>query len=135
MLTDLNVGLVTYSEEFLVLDKVSTAIFDNPIFNKKNVIDQSKKLISFPDITLSLNSIGRQENSRQQVFITISKFLLQPNCQDIVEVSILLLVFTKNNAIAIIEPPSLFKRKSSLCVTSPINNLIQKKYLKLKFLT
>ena len=95
MLTDLNVGLVTYSEELLGFDNISSAIFDNPFLNKIIVIDPSKKLISFPDLTLSLNSIGRQENSRQQVFITIGKLLLQPNCQDIVEVSILILVFTK----------------------------------------
>ena len=124
VLIELNVGLNTYSEEFLVLDQMSTAILGNPFFIKNQiVIDPSKKLLYFPDVTLSLNSIGNQKNSRQQVLITVSKTTLKPNYQDIVEVSILKPYIAFNNAIGIIEPSSLFEKKSSLCVTSSINKL------------
>ena len=124
VLIELKVGLNTYSEEFLVLDQMSTAILGNPFFIKNQiVIDLSKKLLYFPDVTLSLNSIGNQENSRQQVLITVSKTTLKPNYQDIVEVSILKPDIGFNNAIGIIEPSSLFEKKSSLCVTSSINKL------------
>ena len=59
VLIELNVGLNTYSKEFLVLDQMSTAILGNPFFIKNQiVIDPSKKLLYFPDVTLSLNSIG-----------------------------------------------------------------------------
>ena len=34
VLIELNVGLNTYSEEFLVLDQMSTAILGNPFFIK-----------------------------------------------------------------------------------------------------
>ena len=89
VIIDLNVGLNTYSEEFLILDQMSTAILGNPFFIKNRfVIDPSKKLLYFPHITLSLNSIGHQVNPRQQVVITVSKIKLKPNHQDIVEVSI-----------------------------------------------
>ena len=124
VLIELNVGWNTYSEEFLVLDQMGTAILGNPFFIKNQiVIDPSKKLLYFPDVTLSLNSIGNQENSRQQVLITVSKTTLKPNYQDIVEVSILKPDIAFNNAIGIIEPSSLFEKKSSLCVTSSINKL------------
>ena len=103
---------------------MSTAILGNPFFIKNQiVIDPSKKLLFFPDVTLSLNSIGNQENSRQQVLITVSKTTLQPNYQDIDEVLILQPDIAFNNAIGIIEPSSLFEKKSSLRVTSSINKL------------
>ena len=124
VIIELNVRLNTYSEEFLILDQMSTAILGNPFFIKNRiVIDPSKKLLYFPDVTLSLNSIGHQVNPRQQVVITVSKITLKPNHQDIVEVSIFKPDIAFKNAIGIIEPSSLFEKKSSLCVTSSINKL------------
>ena len=124
VIIELNVGLNTYSEEFLILDQMSTAILGNPFFIKNRiVIDPSKKLLYFPDVTLSLNSIGHQVNPRQQVVITVSKITLKPNHQDIVEVSFFKPDIAFKNAIGIIEPSSLFEKKSSLCVTSSINKL------------
>ena len=124
VLIELMVGLNTYSEQFLVLDQMSTAILGNPFFIKDQiVIDPSKKLLYFPDVTLRLNSIGNKENSKQQVLITVSKTTLKPNYQDIVEVSILKPDIAFNYAIEINEPSSLFEKKSSLCVTSSINKL------------
>ena len=135
VLIELNVGLNTYSEEFLVLDQMSTAILGNPFFIKNQiVIDPSKKLLYFPDVTLSLNSIGNQGNSRQQVLITVSKITLKPNYQDIVEVSILKPDIAFKNAIGIIEPSSLFEKKSSLCVTSSINKLDSQRRTKIGIL-
>ena len=124
VIIDLNVGLNTYSEEFLILDQMSTAILGNPFFIKSRiVIDPSKKLLYFPDVTLSLNSIGHQVNPRQQVVITVSKITLEPNHQDIVEVSIFKPDIAFKNAIGIIESSSLFEKKSCLCVTSSKNKL------------
>ena len=123
VLIELNVGLNTYSEEFLVLDQMGTAFLGNSFFIKNQiVIGTSKKLIHFPDVTLSLNSIVHQEKSRQQALITVSKTTMKPNYQDIVEFLILKPDTAFNNAIGIIEPSSLFEKNSSLCVASSINN-------------
>ena len=55
----LNVCLNTYSEESLVLDQMNTAILRNQFIIKNQiVIDPSKKLLYFPEVALSLNSIG-----------------------------------------------------------------------------
>ena len=83
VLIELNVGLITYSENFLILDQISTAIFGSLFFIKNQiVIDSSNKLLYFPAVTLSLNSKGNPENSRLQVPITVSKTTLKPNYQD-----------------------------------------------------
>ena len=124
LIFDLNVGLNTYSEEFLFLDQMSTSILGNKFFIKNRiVIDPSKKLLYFPDISLSLNSIGHQVNTRQQVVITVSKTTLKRIHQDIVEVSIYKPNIAFKNAIVIIEQASLFEKKSCLCVTLSINKL------------
>ena len=42
---------------------MSTAILGDAFFIKMQIIiDLSKKLLHFPDVTLSLNSIGHQKN-------------------------------------------------------------------------
>ena len=40
VLVELNVGLNTYSEEFLVLDQMSSAILGNPFFIKNQIVFQ-----------------------------------------------------------------------------------------------
>ena len=56
---ELNVCLNTYSKESLVLDQMNAAILRNQFIIKNQiVVDPSKKLLYFPDVTLSLNSIG-----------------------------------------------------------------------------
>ena len=78
------------------------------------VIGPSKKLLYFPEVTLSLNSIGHQENSRQPILFIVSNKTLKPIFQDIVEVFILKLDIRYIIAIAIIEPSSLFKKEQPM---------------------
>ena len=135
VLIELNVGLNTYSGEFLVLDQMSTAVLGNPFFIKNQiVIGPSKKLLYFADVTVSLNSIVHQENSRQQVLITLSKRTLKPNYQDIIKVLILKPDIAFNNVIGIIEPSSFFEKKSSLCLCSSVHKLDSQRKTKFEIL-
>ena len=86
---------------------MSTAILGNPFLIKNQiVVFPSKKFLYFPDVTLSLNSIGHQVNPRQQEVITVGRITMKPNHQDIVEVSVFKPENAFENAIGIFEPPS-----------------------------
>ena len=83
----ITIGNCQFTEEFLILQNMTSMLLGLPFFRKYNiVIHPYKGLLYLPDLTISLASpIKNKKLSKSQILHTVSKTTIHPNQQEIIE--------------------------------------------------
>ena len=107
--------LNNYKEDFFILEQLSSAILGNPFFVKNDIIiHPSKKLLKLPDFIFRINSLNFQNKNLSQknlVLETVSKCVLKPNQQEIIEVQLAKPDISYKPTYRSIDPSILFEKK------------------------
>lgn len=129
----ISVAKVEYTEDFIVVQKLTNTILGVPFFKNNNIIiDLPNRRLKMPEMTLQLNEISTSKGQKKKVFsknqftiVTSSKITLKPNSQEIILCQIDH-EMNESELCGIIEPLESFEKRTEVCVTTSLSKATEK---------
>ena len=118
-----------FTEQFLILPKMSKPILGLPFFERNDIlIDLKSRKLLLPDITLQINSVAKANGSEKTIhhknkfaLKSAQKITIQPHSQEVLKCAIDKKF--SEEIIGIVEPNAGFEKSSDLCLTSSLSKL------------